>query len=120
MQASELAREVLSFGQQIILLPTDSSFTTSQPLFLFFRAYSGSGTPSLIVGAGFFKDGKLVQKTPTFRIDKPSVLTRDGFPLITPFKLAAFDPGDYTVRVELVDEITRKRDVKETSFTLVK
>jgi VWFA-related protein len=117
---SDLAREVLSFGQQVVLLPTDNSFTTSQPLFLFFRAYSASGARSLIVGAGFFKDGKLVQKTPTIRIDKPSVLTPEGFPLITPFKLADFEPGAYTVRVELVDEATKKRDVKEATFTLVK
>jgi hypothetical protein len=120
MQNSDLAREVLAFGRQMILLPTDNSFTTSQPLFLFFRAYSASDARSLIVGAGFFKNGKLVQKTPTIRIDKPSVLTPEGFPLITPFKLTDFEPGAYTVRVELVDEVTKKRDVKEASFTLVK
>ncbi|MEK6287653.1 MAG: hypothetical protein AABO57_18200 [Acidobacteriota bacterium] len=74
----------------------------------------------LIVAAGFYKDGKLAQRTPTVRITQSPISPGAGFPLATPFKLAHLEPGEYTVRVELVDEATKQKEAKEARFTLTK
>jgi hypothetical protein len=34
--------------------------------------------------------------------------------------LTELEPGEYTVRVELVDEVTKQRETREARFTLTK
>jgi VWFA-related protein len=121
--AVQLARDVLAFGQNRIVMPTDSRFTAAQTLLLFFRVYPPAGSaehPSLIVAAGFIKDGKVVQRTPTVRITQTPASPDSGFPMATPLKLTNLEPGEYTVRVELIDEATKRRETKEARFTLTK
>ena len=121
--AAQLARDVLAFGQNRIVMLTDNRFTTAQTLFLFFRVYppaADAAHPSLIVAAGFFKDGKLARRTPPVRVTQSPASPDAGFPLATPFKLTDLEPGEYTVRVELVDEATNQRETKEARFTLIK
>jgi hypothetical protein len=121
--AAQLARDVLAFGQNRIVMPTDNRFTAGQTLLLFFRVYSPAASdthPSLIVGAGFIKDGKLVRRTPAVRVTQPLATPDIGFPMATPLKLADLEPGEYTLRVELVDEATKRTEIKEARFTLSK
>jgi VWFA-related protein len=121
--AAQLARDVLAFGQNRIVMLTDNRFTTAQTLLLFFRVYppaASAAHPSLIVAAGFFKDGKLAHRTPTVRVTQSPASSDAGFPIATPFKLTDLEPGEYTVRVELVDEATKQRETKEARFTLIK
>jgi hypothetical protein len=113
----------LAFGQNRIVMLTDNRFTTAQTLLLFFRVYppAASAThPSLIVAAGFFKDGKLAHRTPTVRVTQSPASSDAGFPIATPFKLGDLEPGEYTVRVELVDEVSKQRETREARFTLIK
>jgi VWFA-related protein len=121
--AAQLSRDVLAFGQNRIVMLTDNRFTTAQTLFLFFRVYTPAASaahPSLIVAAGFFKDGKLAHRTPTVRVTQSPASSGAGFPIATPFKLTDLEPGEYTVRVELVDEATKQRETREARFTLIK
>lgn len=121
--AAQLARDVLAFGQNRLVMLTDNRFTSAQTLLLFFRVYAPlatAGHPSLIVAAGFYKDGKLAQRTPTVRITQSPISPDAGFPLATPFKLTDLEPGEYTVRVELVDEVTKQKETKEARFTLTR
>ena len=121
--AAQLARDVLAFGQNRVVMLTDNRFTTGQTLLLFFRVYppfASAAHPSLIVAAGFYKDGKLAQRTPTIRITQSPASPGSGFPLATPFTLTGLDPGEYTVRVELLDEATKQKETKEAHFTLTK
>ena len=121
--AAQLARDVLAFGQNRIVMLTDNRFTTAQTLLLFFRVYppaASAAHPSLIVAAGFFKDGKVAHRTPTVRVTQSSATSDSGFPIATPFKLTELEPGEYTVRVELVDEVTKQRETREARFTLTK
>jgi hypothetical protein len=120
---AQLARDVLAFGQNRLLMLTDNRFTSAQTLLMFFRVYAPAATathPSLIVAAGFYKDGKLAQRTPTVRITQSPASPESGFPLATPFKLADLEPGEYTVRVELVDEATKQKETREARFTLTR
>ncbi len=101
----------------------DSRFTKGQPSLLFFRVYPpavNSTHPSLIVAAGFLKEGKLVQRTPSVRVTQSPASPDGGFPIATPFKLSDLEPGEYSVRVELVDEGSKQRETKEARFTLTK
>ncbi|MEP6636332.1 MAG: VWA domain-containing protein, partial [Acidobacteriota bacterium] len=121
--AEQMARDVLAFGQNRLVVLTNNRFTTAQTLLLFFRVYAPAATadhPSLIVAAGFYKDGKLAQRTPNVRVTQPSISLDAGFPLATPFKLSGLEPGEYTVRVELVDEATGQKETREAHFTLTK
>ena len=121
--AAQQARDVLAFGQNRLVMLTDNRFNSAQTLLLFFRVYApltGSGSPSLIVAAGFYKDGKLAQRTPTVRITQSPGSPGAGFPLATPFKLTDLEPGEYTVRVELVDEATKQKATREARFTLTR
>jgi VWFA-related protein len=115
------ARDVLAFGQKRIVMPTDNRFTVQETLILFFRVYppmASAAHPSLIVGAGFIKDGKLVRRTPTVRLTQSPASPDAGFPMATPLKLADLEPGEYTLRVELIDEATRQTEIKQAHFTL--
>ena len=121
--AEQLARDVLVFGQNRLVMLTDNRFTSDQTLLLFFRVYApaaGAAHPSLIVAAGFYKDGKLAHRTPTVRITQSPITADAGFPLATQFKLIDLEPGEYTVRVELVDETTNQKEAREARFTLTK
>jgi len=121
--ASQLARDVLVFGQNRIVMPTNSRFTAGQTLLLFFRVYPPNASeahPSLVVGAGFIKDGKVVRRTPAVRVTHPLASTDTGFPMVTPLKLTDLEPGEYIVRVELVDETTKQVEIKEARFSLLK
>jgi hypothetical protein len=121
--AAQMARDVLAFGQNRLVMLTDNRFTSEQTLLLFFRVYAPvapAAQPSLIVAAGFYKDGKLAQRTPTVRITQSPISRDAGFPLATPFKLTDLEPGEYTVRVELVDEATKQKETREAHFTLTK
>jgi hypothetical protein len=121
--AAQRARDVLAFGSNRIVMPTNNRFTTAQTLLLFFRVYTPAARaahPSLIVAAGFYKDGKLVQRTPMVRVSQAAASSEEGFPIATPFKLSDLEPGEYTVRVELVEEATKQKDTKEARFTLAK
>jgi VWFA-related protein len=120
--AAQLARDVLAFGHNRIIMPTHNVFTVEQTLLLFFRVYPAAraSLPSLVVGAGFIKDGKLVQRTPSVRITQSSASPDAGFPMATPLKLTDLEPGEYTLRVELMDEATKQKDSKEAHFTLKK
>lgn len=120
---AQLARDVLAFGQNRLVMLTDNRFTSGQTLLLFFRVYAPMATaahPSLIVAAGFYREGKLAQRTPTVRITQSAISPDVGFPLATPFKLAGLEPGEYVVRVELVDEATKQKETREARFTLTK
>jgi hypothetical protein len=119
--ASQLARDVLAFGHNRVIMPTDNRFTKAETLLLFFRVYASPATaahPSLAVAAGFFKAGKLAHRTPTIRVTQPAS-TESGFPIATPFQLSDLEPGEYTVRVELVDETTNQKETREARFTLL-
>ena len=119
--ASQLARDVLAFGHNRIVMPTDNRFTRAETLLLFFRVYAPPSTaahPSLAVAAGFFKAGKLAHRTPTIRVTQPAS-SEAGFPIATPFQLSDLEPGEYTVRVELVDEATNQKETREARFTLL-
>ena len=122
--ATQQARDVLAFGQNRLVMLTDNRFNSAHTLLLFFLVYapltSSSASPSLIVAAGFYKDGKLAQRTPTVRITQSPGAPGAGFPLATPFKLTDLEPGEYTVRVELVDEATKQKAIREARFTLSK
>lgn len=121
--AAQLTRDVLAFGQNRVVMLTDNRFASGQTLLLFFRVYpprSSAAHPSLIVAAGFYKDGKLAQRTPTVRISQSSASPDSGFPLATPFALTGLAPGEYTVRVELLDEATKQKETREAHFTLMK
>jgi VWFA-related protein len=120
--AAQLARDVLAFGHNRIVMPTHSRFTAEQTLFLFFRVYpaAGSSPPSLIVGAGFVKDGKVVRRTPSVRLTQSPASSDVGFPMATALTLADLQPGEYTLRVELMDETTRQKEIKEARFTLTR
>lgn len=121
--AAQLARDVLAFGQNRVVMPTDSRFTSGQTLLLFFRVYAPAAStahPSLIVGAGFIKDGKLVRRTPAVRVSQSHAEPDTGFPMATPLKLADLEYGEYLLRVELIDEATRQKEIKEARFTLSK
>jgi VWFA-related protein len=121
--AAQLARDVLAFGQNRLVMLTDNRFTSGQTLLLFFRVYPPVATaahPSLIVGAGFYRDGKLAKRTPTVRITQSPASPDSGFPLATPFTLTDLEPGEYTVRVELLDEATKQKEAREAHFTLTK
>lgn len=121
--AAQLARDVLAFGQNRLVMLTDNRFTSGQTLLLFFRVYApaaAAAPPSLIVAAGFYKDGKLAQRTPTVRITQSPASLNSGFPLATPFSLTDLAPGEYTVRVELLDETTKQKETREAHFTLIK
>jgi hypothetical protein len=121
--AAQLARDVLAFGHNRLVMRTDNRFTSGQTLLLFFRVYPPVATaahPSLIVGAGFYRDGKLAKRTPTVRITQSPASPDSGFPLATPFTLTDLEPGEYTVRVELLDEATKKKEAREAHFTLTK
>jgi VWFA-related protein len=120
--ASQIARDVLAFGHSRIVMPTDNRFTRAENLLLFFRVYAPAAIaehPSLVVAAGFYKDGKLAQRTPVIRVTQPAASADGGFPIATPFKLSDFEPGEYTVRVELVDENTNQKETKEARFILI-
>jgi len=119
--ASQLARDVLAFGHNRIVMPTDSRFTKGETLLLFFRVYAPAATaahPSLAVAAGFYKGGKLAHRTPTIRVTQPAS-SEAGFPIATPFPLSELEPGEYTVKVELVDEATNQKETREARFTLL-
>jgi VWFA-related protein len=120
--ASQLSRDVLAFGHNRIVMPTSSRFTSGQTMLLFFRVYPAASTspPSLVVGAGFFKDGKVVRRTPAVRLTQSPSPSEVGFPMATPLTLADLEPGDYTLRVELFDETTRQKEIKEAHFVLSK
>jgi hypothetical protein len=121
--ATQLARDVLAFGQNRLVMLTDNRFTSGQTLLLFFRVYppsSSAAHPSLIVAAGFYKDGRLAHRTPTVRITQSPASPDSGFPLATPFTLTDLEPGEYTLRVELVDEATKQKETREARFTLIK
>ena len=120
--AAQLARDVLAFGHNRIVMPTNSRFTVEQTLLLFFRVYpaAGASPPSLVVGAGFFKDGKVVRRIPAVRLTQSPASPEVGFPMATPVTLADLEPGEYTLRVELLDETTKQKDVKEAHFALAK
>lgn len=120
--ASQLARDVLAFGHSRIVMPTDNRFTKAETMFLFFRVYAPAATaakPSLAVAAGFFKEGKLAHRTPTIRVTQPASSPDAGFPIATPFNLSDLESGEYTVRVELVDEATNQKETREARFTLL-
>jgi VWFA-related protein len=118
--AAQLARDVLAFGHNRIVMPTTNRFTAEQTLFLFFRVYPAAGPPSLIVGAGFVKDGKVVRRTPTVRLTQSPASPDVGFPMATPLTLADLQPGEYTIRVELIDEATKRQEIKEARFALAR
>jgi VWFA-related protein len=120
--AAQLARDVLAFGHNRIVMPTTNRFTAEQTLFLFFRVYPAAGPspPSLIVGAGFVKDGKVVRRTPTVRLTQSPASPDVGFPMATPLTLADLQPGEYTLRVELIDEATKRQEIKEARFALAR
>jgi VWFA-related protein len=121
--AAQLARDVLAFGQNRIVMPTDSHFAAQQTLILFFRVYpptASAAHPSLIVGAGFIKDGKLVRRTPSVRVTQLPLSPDAGLPMATPLQLADLEPGEYTIRVEVIDEATKQKEIKEARFTLTK
>ena len=121
--AAQLARDVLAFGQNRIVMSTDNRFTAEQTLLLFFRVYppaASAANGSLLVGAGFIKDGKLVRRTPAVRVTQSRAEPDIGFPMATPLKLADLEPGEYTLRVELIDEATNQKETKEARFTLSK
>jgi hypothetical protein len=40
--------------------------------------------------------------------------------MATPLKLADLDYGEYLLRVELIDEATKQKEIKEARFTLSK
>jgi len=40
--------------------------------------------------------------------------------MATPLTLADLEPGDYTLRVELFDETTKQKEIKEANFVLSK
>jgi VWFA-related protein len=84
--AAQLARDVLAFGHNRIVMPTRSRFTVEQTLLLFFRVYPAVGVspPSLIVGAGFVKDGRVVRRTPAVRLTQSPASPDVGFPMATP------------------------------------
>jgi VWFA-related protein len=120
---AQLARDVLAFGQNRVVMPTDNRFTAGQTLLLFFRVYAPAASaahPSLIVGAGFIKDGKLVRRTAAIRMTQSPAEPDTGFPMATPLKLADLEPGEYILRVELMDEATKQKEIKEARFTLSK
>jgi len=118
----QLARDVLAFGRNRVVMLAENRFTTTQMLLLFFRVYgpADSRPSSLIAAAGFFKDGKLAQRTPSVRIIPSSASGEVGFPIATPFKLGDLEPGEYVVRVELLDETTGQKETREARFTLSK
>lgn len=119
----QLARDVLAFGRNRIVMPTNNRFTADQTLLLFFRVYPSSGSatnPSLLVGAGFIKNGKLVRRTPAVRLTQPPASQDAGFPLATPLNLADLEPGEYILRVELIDEATKQQETREARFALTK
>jgi len=121
--AAQLARDVLAFGQNRIVMPTDNRFTAGQTLLLFFRVYAPAASaahPSLIVGAGFIKDGKLVRRTPAVRVTQSPAEPDTGFPMATPLKLADLEYGEYLLRVELMDEATGQKETREARFSLSK
>src|SRR4030095_12539757 len=114
-------RDVLAFGHNRIVMPTDNRFTRAETLVLFFRVYAplaSAAHPSLAVAAGFFKAGKLAHRTPTSPVTQPAS-SEAGFPIATPFQLSELEPGEYTVRVELVDEATNQKETREARFTLL-
>lgn len=118
---AQLARDVFAYGQDIVLMPTDNRFSSTQTLLLFFRVYpprSIDPNTSLLVAAAFIKDGKIVQRTPTCRITQQPTSADVGVAVLTPFKLADMEPGEYTVRVQVVDEATKLQDVKDAHFSL--
>ncbi len=113
--------DVLAFGHNRVVMLTDNRFTRAQTLVLFFRVYPPAATaahPSLIVAAGFFKEGKLAHRTPVVRVTQTASSPDGGFPIATPFKLADLQPGEYTVRTELAHEATNQKETKEARFTL--
>jgi VWFA-related protein len=118
---SQLTRDVFAYGQDMVLMPTDSRFNLTQTLLLFFRVYpprsSGANT-SLLVAAAFLKEGKVVQRTPTARMTQQAASPDSGIAVLTPLKLADMEPGEYTVRVQVLDEATRLQDNKEAHFSL--
>jgi VWFA-related protein len=119
--SSQIARDVLAFGHSRIIMPTDNRFTRAETLLLFFRVYAPAATaehPSLFVAAGFYKNGKLAQRTPMIRVTQPAS-SEGGFPIATPFQLSDLEPGEYTIRVELVDEGTNQKETKEARFFLI-
>jgi hypothetical protein len=121
--AAQLARDVLAFGRNRIVMPTKNRFTADQTLLLFFRVYppaASAAHPSLLVGAGFIKDGKLVRRTPAVRLTQSPASQDAGFPLATPLKLEGLEPGEYILRVELIDETTKQQEAKEARFALTK
>jgi hypothetical protein len=120
--ASQLARDVLAFGHSRIIMPTDNRFSRAETMVLFFRVYAPAASaahPSLAVAAGFFREGKLAHRTPTIRVTQPASAPEAGFPIATPFQLSDLPPGEYTVRVELVDEGTNQKETREARFTLL-
>jgi hypothetical protein len=120
--AAQLARDVLAFGHNRIVMPTNNRFTADQTLFLFFRVYpaAGGSPQSLIVGAGFVKDGRVVRRTPTVRLTQSPTSPDVGFPMATPLTLADLQPGEYLLRVELIDETTKRQEIREARFTLTR
>jgi VWFA-related protein len=121
--SAQSARDVLVFGQNRVVMSTDNRFTAGQTLLLFFRVYPAAESaahPSLIVGAGFIKDGKVARRTPAVRVTQPLATPDIGFPMATPLKLADLEPGEYILRVELVDEATKQVEIKEARFKLSK
>ena len=120
--ASQLSRDVLAFGHNRIVMPTSSRFTSAQTMLLFFRVYPAASAPppSLVVGAAFFKDGKLIRRTSAVRLTQAPSSSEVGFPMATPLALADLEPGDYTLTVELFDETTKQKEIKEAHFVLSK
>jgi len=113
---------VLAFGHNRIVMPTLNRFTSGQTMLLFFRVYpaAGASPPSLVVGAAFFKGGKLVRRTPAVRLTQSPSSSEVGFPMATPLTLTDLEPGDYTLMVELFDETTKQKEIKEAHFVLSK
>ena len=122
--AAQRARDVLAFGQNRVVMHTDNRFSTGQTILLFFRVYApasqAAANPTLIVAAGFYKDGKLAHRTPTVRVTASTFTPEAGFPLATPFNLSDLEPGEYIIRVELVDEATKQKETKEARLSLTK
>jgi VWFA-related protein len=118
---SQLTRDVFAYGQDMVLMPTDNHFTSTQTLLLFFRVYpprpSGANT-SLLVAAAFLKDGRVAQRTPTARMTQQPASPDSGIAVLTPLKLADLEPGEYTVRVQVLDEATKLQDNKEGHFSV--
>ena len=119
--ATQLVRDVLAFGRNRVVMPTESRFAVDQTLLLFFRVYPGTASfahPSLLVGAAFFKDGKLALRTPAVRLTQSPASPDSGFPMATPLKLTDLAPGEYILRVELIDEGTGQHEIKEARLTV--